>query len=80
MALVMSPGACHCKGPKNATDILARFRLQEKVKVIRHDTILEELERIPGLGLRHRLEKGLVVVGFGGDVGSVIAAVQRVID
>jgi hypothetical protein len=50
------------------------------MKVIRHEAKTEEVEGIPGLGLRQRQEKGLAVLGFGEDDGSVIAAIQRVLD
>ena len=50
------------------------------MKVVRHQAIAEEPERVPLLRLGQRLNESLVVLGPGKDVGPVITPVQGVID
>jgi len=50
------------------------------MEVVRHQAIAEEPERVPLLRLGQGLEKRLVVLGIGKDVGPVITPVQGMID
>jgi hypothetical protein len=77
---VVSPRVRHCQRLDDTADRLAHLRPQQKVKVVGHQAVPEELERVALFGGGDGLDEDDVILLIGENGGAVVAAVNRVID
>jgi hypothetical protein len=79
VGLVVVPGVGHGQRLQNAADRLAWLRRQEQVKVVGHQTIAVQPERVTLLGLAEGIQENQMVLGGEKDISAVIASVEGMV-
>ncbi len=73
------PGVGDAERLENTADRLASLGAEQQVKMVGHQAIAEQPERVTLLRLLEGFEKRQIVFGRKENVGTVVPAVQRVI-
>ena len=76
MSLVIAPCVGHGQGLENPADRLAGHELKQKMKVVGHQAIAKQLERIATLSLPQRVKERQVIALFREDISTIIAAIE----
>ena len=76
---VVPPGVSDGQGLEDAADRLPGGRLEKQMKMVGHQAVAEERERIPCLGAGEIAKEHIAFAVGAEDIGSVVPAVDRVV-
>ena len=77
---VVPPGVSDGQGLEDAADRLPGGRLEKQMKMVGHQAVAEERERVPCLGAGEIAKKHIPFAVGAEDIGSVVPAVDRVVN
>ena len=77
---VVPPGVSDGQGLEDAADRLPGGRLEKQMKMVGHQAVAEERERIPCLGAGEIAKEHIPFAVGAEDIGSVVPAVDRVVN
>ena len=77
---VVPPGVSDGQGLEDAADRLPGGRLEKQMKMVGRPAVAEERERIPCLGAGEVAKEHIPFAVRAGDIGSVVPAVDRVVN
>ena len=77
---VLPPGVSDGQGLEDAADRLPGGRLEKQMKMVGHQAVAEERERIPCLGAGEIAKEHIPFAVGAEDIGSVVPAVDRVVN
>ena len=77
---VVPPGVSDGQGLEDAADRLSGGRLEKQMKMVGHQAVAEERERIPCLGAGEIAKEHIPFAVGAEDIGSVVPAVDRVVN
>ena len=77
---VVPPGVSDGQGLEDAADRLPGGRLEKQMKMVGHQAVAEECERIPCLGAGEIAKEHIPFAVGAEDIGSVVPAVDRVVN
>ena len=77
---VAPPGVSDGQGLEDAADRLPGGRLEKQMKMVGHQAVAEERERIPCLGAGEIAKEHIPFAVGAEDIGSVVSAVDRVVN
>ena len=80
LAPVVPPGVSDGQGLEDAADRLPGGRLKKQMKMVGHQAVAEERERIPCLGAGEIAKEHIPFAVGAEDIGSVVPAVDRVVN
>jgi len=77
---VVPPGVSDGQGLEDAADRLPGGRLEKQMKMVGHQAVAEERERVPCLGAGEIAKEHIPFAVGAEDIGSVVPAVDRVVN
>lgn len=77
---VVPPGVSDGQGLEDAADRLPGGRLEKQMKMVGHQAVAEERERVPCLGAGEIAKEHIPFALGAEDIGSVVPAVDRVVN
>ena len=80
LSAVVPPGVSDRQGLEDAADRLPGGRLEKQMKMVGHQAVAEERERIPCLGAGEIAKEHIPFAVGAEDIGSVVPAVDRVVN